>query len=183
MLCTVVVIVIVKKNCNCKWIKSKEPTKVRKQPRPQGSERPTLNSQQPTTDNQLNRLINGQRKLSLKCTSTRIARKVRPLWCSHRRPSLGSVFTVNNEATRTPTHPSANPPAHQPSGPPSTGTHLLISHFFSAIWRIQSQAEKKETGKSLNDFCCFSKCFLMVYVCRLCCATAMLFFQPAYAQF
>lgn len=50
----VAVIVIVKKNCNCKWIKSKEATKVSKQPHPQGSQRPTLNSQ--------HGLINGQCK-------------------------------------------------------------------------------------------------------------------------
>lgn len=58
---------------------------------------------------------------------------------------------------------------------PSLGTHLLISHFIFSRplpWiEIETKpcgwnkVGKKKLEKSLNDFCCFSKCFLMVYVC------------------
>lgn len=140
------VVVIVCENCNCKWIKSKKPTKVCKQTHPQDTpnveeehhqqqselctvHRVTCNVQRATAAR-----ANHQRaeagKLSLKCTSTRIARKVRPLWCSHRRPSLGSVLssTVNNEGG------AAAPLYHltQPTTPTPTpgSTRLLISHFF-----------------------------------------------------
>lgn len=128
------VVVIVCENCNCKWIKSKKPTKVCKQTHPQDTpnveeekqpelctvHRAPCNLQRATCHHTRSAAAraNHQRadvgKLSLKCTSTRIARKVRPLWCSHRRPSLGSVLssTVNNEGGGGATLPfnTAHPP-------------------------------------------------------------------------
>jgi len=177
-----IVVVILKESCNCKWIKSKKPTKVCKQSHPQSAQQ-QQQQQQPLQQQyeQPQPLLpthqRAEEKLSLKCTSTRIAKKVRPLWCSHRRPSLGSVFSVNNKATYPLTHPNTH--THPSTNSPSADTHLLISHCFFQPFDVYTEKKRKKLAKSLNDFCCFSKCFLMVYVCSL---WGSLFDVP-YAQF
>lgn len=177
------VVVIVCENCNCKWIKSKKPTKVCKQTHPQDTTNVEEEQQQPELCTVHRAPCNLQRatchhtrsaaaranhqradagKLSLKCTSTRIARKVRPLWCSHRRPSLGSVLssTVNNEGGGGATLPfnTAHPPDHCAS---ATSTRLLISHLFfpppssphlssfsrsRSFWRLHTHTLREKRG-------------------------------------
>lgn len=51
--------------------------------------------------------------------------------------------------------------------PLHTSLNFTFRSFFPRreIEEQQRSAGEKKLAKSLNDFCCFSKCFLMVYVC------------------